>query len=49
MKKLIIYYTEDKRMYRVVQPSVFFDGNYEGLAQALAGTKGVDYYKYIIV
>lgn len=36
MKKLIIYYTEDKKNYRVVQPTQDFNGDYEGLVKALS-------------
>ena len=52
MKKLIIFYTEDKKSYRVVQPAPTFDGNFEGLVRALSpcDCRGNPvYYKYVLI
>ncbi len=53
MKKLIIYFREDKKAYQVVQPSRTFNGDYEALARAIAGEHPVTrkplYYKYMVI
>ena len=46
MKRLIIYYTADKKSYQVVQPSEKFDGNWAALVQHITGGA---YHRYELI
>ena len=52
MKKLVIYFSEDKKNSQVVMPSDRFDGNWEALAGSVAGydrTGKPKYHKFIVI
>lgn len=46
MKKLVIYYTADKKSFQVVHPTEKFAGDWTGLVEAITG--GV-YHRYEII
>lgn len=47
MKKLIIYFTEDKKNYQTVTPSSKFNNDWKGLVDSITGSfyKDTVYYK----
>lgn len=36
-KEMIVYFTADKKSFQIVKPSLEFDGDWKGLAEAVSG------------